>query len=111
MKKFLAMLLAVVMLLALVACGGGNNDSQGSGGTQPSEPAGGNQPSEPAGDSQPSEPVDSGKAVTIKVGGIGPLTGSTAVYGVATQRGAQIAVDEINANTSGSPKFISIDLE
>ena len=97
MKKFLAMLLAVVMLLALVACGGGNNDSQGSGGTQPSEPAGGNQPSEPAGDSQPSEPVDSGKAVTIKVGGIGPLTGSTAVYGVATQRGAQIAVDEINA--------------
>ena len=106
MKKFLAMLLAVVMLLALVACGGGNNDSQGSGGTQPSEPAGGtqpsepaggNQPSEPAGDSQPSEPADSGKAVTIKVGGIGPLTGSTAVYGVATQRGAQIAVDEINA--------------
>ena len=97
MKKFLAMLLAVVMLLALVACGGGNNDSQGSGGTQPSEPAGGNQPSEPAGDSQPSEPADSGEAVTIKVGGIGPLTGSTAVYGVATQRGAQIAVDEINA--------------
>ena len=105
MKKFLAMLLAVVMLLALVACGGGNNDSQGSGGTQPSEPAGGNQPSEPAGDSQPSEPAGDSQpsepasdgAVTIKVGGIGPLTGSTAVYGVATQRGAQIAVDEINA--------------
>ena len=96
MKKFLAMLLAVVMLLALAACGGGNNDSQGSGGTQTGEPAGGNQTGEPAGDSQPSEPA-SDSAVTIKVGGIGPLTGDNAVYGVATQRGAQIAVDEINA--------------
>ena len=96
MKKFLAMLLAVVMLLALAACGGGNNDSQGSGGTQTGEPAGGNQTGEPAGDSQTSAPASDG-AVTIKVGGIGPLTGDNAVYGVATQRGAQIAVDEINA--------------
>ena len=96
MKKFLAMLLAVVMLLALAACGGGNNDSQGSGGTQTGEPAGGNQTGEPAGDSQTSAPASDG-AVTVKVGGIGPLTGDNAVYGVATQRGAQIAVDEINA--------------
>ncbi|MDE7009724.1 MAG: ABC transporter substrate-binding protein [Oscillospiraceae bacterium] len=87
MKKFLAMLLAVVMLLALAACGG-NNDGQ-TGGSQPSD-------SQTAGGSQPSEPASDG-AVTIKVGGIGPLTGDNAVYGVATQRGAQIAVDEINA--------------
>ena len=33
----------------------------------------------------------------IKIGGIGPLTGGAAVYGTATQYGAQIAVDEINA--------------
>lgn len=33
----------------------------------------------------------------IKIGGIGPLTGSGAVYGMATRNGAQIAVDEINA--------------
>ncbi len=32
----------------------------------------------------------------IKIGGIGPLTGAVAVYGVATYNGAQIAVDEIN---------------
>lgn len=36
-------------------------------------------------------------AVTIRIGGIGPLTGGAATYGVATQNGAQIAVDEINA--------------
>ncbi len=31
------------------------------------------------------------------IGGSGPLTGGAAVYGIAVQRGAQIAVDEINA--------------
>ena len=36
------------------------------------------------------------EAAPIKIGGIGPLTGAVAVYGVATANGAQIAVDEIN---------------
>ena len=31
------------------------------------------------------------------IGGIGPTTGSTAIYGTAVKNGAQIAVDEINA--------------
>ena len=31
-----------------------------------------------------------------KIGGIGPTTGAAALYGLAVQRGAQIAVDEIN---------------
>lgn len=42
-------------------------------------------------------PSGGSSAATIKIGGIGPLTGSAAVYGVATQQGAQLAVDEINA--------------
>ena len=33
----------------------------------------------------------------FKVGGTGPLTGGAAIYGMAAMRGAQIAVDEINA--------------
>ena len=37
----------------------------------------------------------SGSAFVL--GHIGPLTGATAIYGNATQNGAQIAVDEINA--------------
>lgn len=45
----------------------------------------------------PDAPSGSSSAATIKIGGIGPLTGSAAVYGVATQQGAQLAVDEINA--------------
>lgn len=34
---------------------------------------------------------------TIMIGGIGPLTGDYANYGISTKNGAQIAVDEINA--------------
>ena len=34
---------------------------------------------------------------TFKIGSIGPLTGSAAIYGIAAMNGAQIAVDEINA--------------
>ncbi len=33
---------------------------------------------------------------TFKIGGIGPLTGGAAVYGIAVKNAAEIAVDEIN---------------
>ncbi len=33
----------------------------------------------------------------IRIGGTGPLTGGAAVYGMAAKRGAEIAVEEINA--------------
>ncbi|NLK20825.1 MAG: ABC transporter substrate-binding protein [Epulopiscium sp.] len=33
----------------------------------------------------------------IKIGGIAPLTGNVAVYGVAADRGAKLAIEEINA--------------
>lgn len=36
-------------------------------------------------------------AATIKIGGIGPISGAAAVYGIAVKNGAQLAVDEINA--------------
>ena len=34
---------------------------------------------------------------TFKIGGIGPITGGAAVYGLAVKNSIQIAVDEINA--------------
>ena len=40
---------------------------------------------------------DTASSGAIKIGGIGPLTGGAATYGIATKNGAQIAVDEINA--------------
>jgi branched-chain amino acid transport system substrate-binding protein len=35
---------------------------------------------------------------TIKIGGLAPLTGDIAVYGVAASNGAKLAIDEINKN-------------
>mgnify|MGYP002771574594 FL=1 len=39
----------------------------------------------------------------IKIGGIGPITGSAAIYGQAVKNGAEIALEEINAK--GDLKF------
>ena len=41
--------------------------------------------------------ANSGETKVFKIGGIGPLTGGAASYGVSVQNGAQIAIDEINA--------------
>ena len=82
MKKFLASALALAMALSLTACGGGQ-----SGGSQSS-----------GGQSNSGQSSNSGSgAVTVKVGGIGPITGDQAQYGTATAWGAEIAVEEINA--------------
>ena len=84
MKKFLALCMAAVMVLALVACGGNTTENStgntaGNGGSNSGDGA-----------------ATGSDVITIKIGGIGPQTGDNAVYGLATERGAQIAVDEIN---------------
>ena len=81
MKKFLSLCMAAVMVFALVACGGntantGNTNNSGTNSGDTGDTA--------------------SDVITIKIGGIGPLTGDNAVYGLATDYGAQIAVDEIN---------------
>ena len=86
MKKFLAMLLALTMALALVACGGNN-----SAGTSGNDAGGANTSGDTSGDA-------SGAAGgTFTIGVIGPLTGGNAIYGTNVANAAQIAVDEINA--------------
>ncbi len=82
MKKFLAMLMAAAMVFGAAACSSGNNTGNN----------GGN-----AGNDGGSGDAGNDGAIVIRIGGIGPRTGDTAMYGLATERGAQIAVDEINA--------------
>ena len=48
---------------------------------------------------------DKADSAAIKLGLTGPLTGPYAIYGQAAARGAQIAVDEINALEKGAFKF------
>ena len=73
MKKFIAMLLAMVMVLSLAACGA-KEEAPAANADAPAADAG-----------------------AIKLGMCGPLTGGAAVYGTAVQAGMQIAVEEINA--------------
>ena len=89
-KNLAALLMAGAMCFGLLA-GCSNSGDQPStapsdAGTQDTQPADNNGGTQTGGD-----------VVTIKVGGIGPITGDLAQYGTATQWGAQIAVDEINA--------------
>lgn len=49
-----------------------------------------------SGNSDSSSEGSSSDASAFYIGGIGPTTGSTAIYGNAANNGAQIAVDEIN---------------
>ena len=77
MKKTLSMLLAGAMLAtALTGCGGSASSSS---------------------DSQNSGSDSTASGTAFKIGGTGPLTGAAAIYGNAAKNGAQIAVDEINA--------------
>ncbi len=63
MKKLLALILAALMLLTVVGCGGSAGGNKG----------------------------------TLKIGGIGPITGAAAIYGQAVKNAMEMAVAEVNA--------------
>ena len=69
MKKRITALALVCMLslASLVGCGGGGTEGQTS------------------------------NADTVKIGGLAPLTGNLSIYGIATDNGVKMAIDEINA--------------
>ena len=91
MKKFVAMLLAVVMVLSLAACGG-------SGASETKAPAA-------------EAPAAEGAAPAIKIGLSGPMTGGASEYGLAVRGGMEIAVAEINAKGGLQIEFKSEDDE
>ena len=83
MKKQLSMVLAALMAASLVACGGASGEKKA---TEAESKA-----------NAESSGAEKG-GLTWKIGGQGPLTGGAAVYGNAVVNGAEIAIDEINAN-------------
>ena len=83
-KKVVAMFLAAVMAFSLVACGS-KSDNGGSG--------------------------DASGTETIKLGGVGPLTGGYANYGLSVQHGAELAVKEINAAGGVNSKQLELSFQ
>ena len=69
-KKLVVVLLAVVMAFTFAACGSKSGEKSGG---------------------------EGGDTPVLKIGSTGPLTGPASIYGTAVQKGAQIAVEEINA--------------
>ena len=74
MKKFIAMLLAVLMTVGMFAGCGGNDAPETT-----------------------AAPGAEGAAPALKLGLTGPLTGDASAYGLAVRGGMEIAVAEINA--------------
>lgn len=77
MKKAISLLLAVLLVCALTACGGNTSTA-----TTTPDPA--------------AAPAET-SADVIKIGYVGDLTGGTALWGNAGMYGAQAAIEEVNA--------------
>lgn len=94
MKKLISLVLILSMMTAVLAgCGGSEASGTASEGT--------------TGETAAAETeADAGtEAEGFRIGGIGPLTGGAAVYGIAVENGAKLAVEEINAagGVNGTP--------
>ena len=87
-KRVLSLSLALAMAASLTACGSSSSTTETTAAAA-------------ADATTAAEGASSGAAAdgaVFKIGGIGPVTGAAAVYGLAVKNGAQIAVDEINAD-------------
>ena len=76
------MMMAVLMVLAMTACGGEKTPTPNQDETE-----------------------------TIRIGGIGPLSGGYANYGFSVKNGAQLAVDEINAAGGINGKQVELSFQ
>ncbi len=82
-KRFLSVLLTGTLALSLTACGAAKEAA----------PA-----AEPAAETAEATEAAAPEGDTITLGLIGPMTGSLAVYGTHIQSGAELAIEQINAD-------------
>ena len=83
MKKAVSSILALAMLLSMAACSAPAQQTTAAAATQAA--------------AQATQPAQASADKVFVIGGSGPLTGGAALYGIAVQRGGQVAADEINA--------------
>ena len=86
-KRVLSLSLALAMAASLTACGSSSST------TETTAAAAADATTAAAGASS-----EASSDKVFKIGGIGPVTGAAAVYGLAVKNGAQIAVDEFYAD-------------
>lgn len=96
MKKFVAMMLALVMCLACMTACSAPADNSSSTPANDSAVTDSTDSTDNTGDAT-STPDTPANGVTVRIGGIGPISGDYANYGTSVKNAAQLAVDEINA--------------
>ena len=104
MKKVLSLCLAMAMVFSLTACSGSGEGTETTAAAAETTAAVAEDETTAAADEETTAAADgettaaaaSGEG-TFKIGGIGPTTGSAAVYGTAVANAAELAVQEINA--------------
>ena len=86
MKKLVSLLMVAALSASMLTGCGSSNDAAGS-----------SDATTDAATDTTAEGTENAAGGTLKIGSIGPLTGSAAVYGTAVANAAQLAVDEVNA--------------
>ena len=76
-KKLMCMFMAAAMTLSMAACGSKSDDTN-------------------TNNDANTDGTDNAEVQTFKLGSSGPLTGDSAIYGMAVVQGAELAVNEIN---------------
>lgn len=86
MKKWMSLLLVAAMTMSLLAgcAGSGSGDASTDSDSESTETAADDTTAAASGE-------------TFKIGGIGPVTGGAAVYGLAVKNATELAINEINA--------------
>lgn len=90
-KRVLSLGLAVMMAASLTACGGAKTEATTAAAADTKAAEG---ESSAAAEGETAAAAEGG---VFKIGGIGPITGAAAAYGIAVKNGAELAVKEINA--------------
>ncbi len=97
MKKLLSLAMATILAFSVAACGSKApaDTEETTTGEAAETTEGAETDSEGAEDTEGTGTAAEGGV--LKIGGIGPITGGAAVYGMAVMNAANLAVDEINA--------------
>jgi len=94
MKKLLSLAMATVLAVSVAACGNSGQTSTDTTTDDNVTTESSDQETTSTTDTTDTTTTEGG---TLKIGGIGPITGGAAIYGIAVMNAAQLAVDEINA--------------
>ena len=102
MKKFLALLMAMVMVFSFAACGEAKTDTKTDTKTEPTQAPSTDNKTD---DTKTDAPADGGE---ITIAFIGNTTGDYAQYGIAVRNGVMLYIDQLNAKGGINGKTVKV---